>query len=263
MIQYAGVDLGWHTPDLCAWVRDNIDPTDLWLWSARTFPGSRLTNIPFRQPHVPRKVEIGNLFWPTTASQFAHAHYVVDQSQLDAIRLAVYGASGTEYNVETLVLDDGVNAVDTDLWLLPARPLQGLTDQPLYLITLVDERFFWWFRASALSVTGGTTTWTSLFSQLATALGITLTVDTIPAAYLMPDPAFTATDEPLPLLLDAACYCVGQRFVRQLDGTCRTWSATNSRDQVAANLATLPTAGNVDGSAGGVFALGTDGPLGR
>lgn len=262
MILYAGVGLGWQTQELCSWLASTIDPTELWTWSVRSFPGARLTGFPFRQPHVPRRIELANLFWPTSASRFSHVHFLADQSQLDAIRAYVYSAGApNNYQAAPLIMDDGTNAIATNMWMLPPRPLAGVTDLPLHLLTLVDERFFWWFRTSTLSVLGGVTTWDSLIADIAAALGITLTVDTLDAAYLYPDPVFTLRDEPLPVLLDAACYCVGRRFVRQLDGTCRLWSPVSSRDQTAANLARVPTPGNVDVSAGGVFALGTSAPL--
>ncbi len=259
-VSYAGVGLGYQTPELCAFIEANISPRDLWLWSMRSFPGARLTGFPFRQPHTPERVKIGTLTWPTGASRFATAHYLVDQTQLDAIRLLVY--TGSSYQAAPLILFDGVNAITADLWMLPPRPLQTMTDLPLYLLTLVDDRFFWWFRASALVVTGGTTTWDDLFDQIAMALGVTLDVDTVPAEYLLPGDAFNLTDEPLPLILDAVCASVGLRLVKQLDGTYRAQTAEDSRDvteiQVALLLAGTP---GLDGSAGGAFGIGTSLPL--
>ncbi len=261
-VSYAGVALGYQTPELIDFIESKISPEDIFSFAERSNPGARLDFLPFRQGLTFPPVRIGKLWWPTGASRFAVASYLVDQSQIDAIRLVTYSTGATNgYQVAPLVLGDSTSSVTTDMWMLPPRPLAGVTDLPLYLLTLVDERFFWWFKTSTLTVTGGTTTWATLFADLASALGITLTVDIIDAAYLKPDPKFTLRDEPLPLLLDAAAFCCGQRFVRQLDGTCRTWLATNSRDQTATNLALVPTAGNYDVSAGGVFAIGTVLPL--
>src|SRR5205807_1910230 len=86
------------------------------------------------------------------------------------IRLVTY--AGSSYHAAPLVLADGVNAVTTDLWMLPPRPLQGLTDLPLYLISLVDERFFWWFKASNFFIAAGSTTWTQLFAALPAAVDV-------------------------------------------------------------------------------------------
>ncbi len=252
MISYGGVTLGHTSPELVAWVKGNIDPNETWETSTRFWPGKNLVGLPFRAPPPPDPNRIGVLRWPTTASRFACAHYLATQDDLDAIRSVIY--QGSTYLPATLTLDaaDG-SSVSPSMYLLPARPLQQIGGEGFYLLTLVDERFFWWSRAANISVVGGTTTWAQLYASIATGLGITLTVDAIPAAYLKPPAALGTAYEALPLLLDAVAACVGQRVVRQLDGSVRAWSVTASRDSVLAQLAAVPASAAF---AGGVFALG-------
>jgi hypothetical protein len=118
------------------------------------------------------------------------------------------------------------------------------------LLTLVDERFYWWFKSAEIEVTGGTTTWAELYAAIGTALGITITADEVPAAYLKPPTALTSRHDALPVLLDAVASSVGQRVVRRLDGSVLALNSTSSRQVVNANLiACTPKA------SGGTYAL--------
>ncbi len=140
---------------------------------------------------------------------------------------------------------------------LPPRPLTQTPDGPnLWLLTLVDDRYFWWFKGAVLSITAGTTTWSQLYADLATALGVTIDVDTIPSAYLKPDADLALSYESLPTILDVVSFSVGQRIVRQLDGTVRAWNAAAARDAVTTQLDALPVTAKL---AGGVYSLGLGG----
>ncbi len=263
-ISYAGVDLGYQTDELLSFIEQNIDPNEAFSFAARTFPGTRLASLPFRQGQNPPPCRINRLYWPVGASRFSVFYGLVDAVQLAAIRAVIYSVETphTGYEAAPLVMSDGLNGFSTDMWMLPPRPLQTLTDLPLHLLVLVDERYFHWFRSSALLVTGGTTTWDELFEQIASALGIILEVDDIPAAYLLPGDGFSLVDEPLPLILDAVCASVGLRLVRQLDGTYRARTAEDSRDETEIQVALLEArTPGLDGSAGGAFGIGTSVPL--
>jgi hypothetical protein len=235
MIFYAGVNLTAPSLEQIAWGRHNLSWDWLAPWVERTWPGKGLTRLGFglhwpRGPIVP-----GRLTWPTGAQRFAPFPGLADSDSLALIRAQVYAGGG--YAAQPLVISDGVTTVSPALWMLPARPLSQVAGAVgRWLLTLVCGRFFWWMKAAAITVTGGTTTWTQLYAALASALGITLTVDPIPAAYLMPSPDLATQYEALPPLLDAAAYSVGQRIVYGLDGTVRAWNATNSLSQLTANL---------------------------
>ncbi len=221
------------TAEAAAWARSAISPADAWPeFVHRTGANKDLAHLPC-WPWVQRPVELGRLSWPAGAGRWACGHWLADTDTLADIRAA--GAPGSAL---PLVIDDGTRSITTSLYLLPPRPLALCGGDPaLYLLTLVDDRFFWHWRTSAVAVTGGTTTWAQLFAGVASALGITVTPDAIDADYLKPAPQFTSYYEDLPTLLDAAAASVGQRIVRRLDGTVLSQGGANGLAQGLANLA--------------------------
>lgn len=197
----------------------------------------------------PPRVALGRFNWPcNTAARFATLHALIDTAGLARVRAAVYNP----YRAGVLVIDDDTFMVQTKMWMLPPRPVTQTNpgnNEP-WLITLVDERYFWWQRAASLVVTSGVTTWANLYAAIAAGLGITLAPDAIPAAYLMPPAGFSSSYEYLPPLLDAVACNVGQRVVRGLDGTVRAMNAQSSRAVILSNLAQGWTVG-----AGGRLAI--------
>jgi hypothetical protein len=236
MLSYAGVPLLAPDEPLLAWGRVNLDWSWLPGWVERSWPGKGLARLGFGL-HWPRgPVEVGKLVWPTGAQRWAHFHGVADSASLDLIRAQVYQGGG--YQAQPLTVSDGVTSVSPSLWMLPPRPLSQVAGAAgRWLLTLVCGRFFWWFRAAAVTITGGTTTWQDLYAALGSALGVSVAVDPIPAAYLKPAADLATQYEALPPLLDAAAYSVGQRIVYGLDGSVRAWNADNSRSQALLNLA--------------------------
>lgn len=189
-----------------------------------------------------RPIRLNSYYDPWGASRWSTAYVLTHQAGLDDIRELVYGDEGDEYNALEFKIDDNAGAItgqttstlETDLYMLPAMPLAApaLSDtdpgQQIYLLVLVDSRYFFWEKAATISITEGTTTWAQLYASIATALGITITVDTIPAAYLKPSAALEANYDYLPLLLDWVAASVGQRVVRRLDGTFKALNATSA-----------------------------------
>lgn len=249
MISYAGVDLLEPDESQLAWVKKNIDPAKLWS-------GRGLTRLGFQPIHLPDVAEINTLWWPTGAARFAIGWYLVDEGKLDEIREQTIVDGGT---VEAdLVLADGTDTLTIPMWNLPAIPLQQTDTEEssdgLYLLPLVDERYFWWFRAAAIEVEEGSTTWTALFAAIAEALNITLTVDTVDADYLYPAAGYASQYGSLPVLLDSVASATGRRIVRQFNGDVRAWSPTNALTQQAASILAIG-----DKAAGGLLSLSTDG----
>jgi hypothetical protein len=236
MLSYAGVNLIAPSAELLAWGKANLDWAWLAPWVDRVWPGKSLTRLGFGL-HWPRgPTVLGRLVWPTGAQRWSYFHGVVDSASLDQIRAQVYQGGG--YQAQPLTVSDGVTSISPSLWMLPPRPLSQVGGAVgRWLVTLVCGRFGWWFKAAAITVTGGTTTWQDLYAALGSALGISLTVDPIPAAYLKPAADLATQYEALPPLLDAAAYSVGQRIVYGLDGSVRAWNPDNSRSQILLNLA--------------------------
>lgn len=251
MLTYAGVRLLDPTPDLLARVRETLDPSGLEGFSPRTYPGKNLSRLGFRGGWPRGPVCPGVLRWPSGASRWALGHYLATDGQVDAVRSALAGAAQPGSGPADLVIHDGTNSVTAAMYFLPARPLSQVEGAAgLQLFTLVDVRFYWWYVALDLAVTENTTTWAQLYAVIGTALGVTITVDPVAAAYLKPPGLLAAHYEAVPLLLDAAAWSCGQRVVCDTDGTVAVRNWGTSRASLDANLALdAPTL------AGGVLAL--------
>lgn len=246
MQTYAGEALLTPTEDVRQWVAEHVPPTLEDLVPTEQRQG-RFDPFTFKLAGPPGPPLIGALYWPSGASRFACGRFLASAEQTERIRKKVGTGPPETYRTGTFTFSDGVRKIETALYMLPARPLSD----GLNLLTLVDERFFWWFKAADITVTENTTTWAQLYSSLAAGLGITLTVDEVNAAYLKPSGAFTTSKEPLPVLLDAAAYSVGQRIVRTLAGKVFAYNVSTSRTKQTENLLAHADAK----AAGGLLAL--------
>lgn len=214
-IVFAGIDL---TPTVGAqaqvsefWHGHRIDEFDHPFYSGVS--GTDQLNL----PSSPRKdaPRIGVFHYPTGANRWGVCHLVATGAQVTALRAAVGDASGT------LVLSDGVNPITASgMWMLPPRPIAQRTSNQFYLITLVDDRWWWWQSNYTVPVDPFPASWDDMLDGLFTAVGVTATISTIPAAYLEPQQRRWAEGyRPVPILIEAACRTVGLRVVRALDGT--------------------------------------------
>jgi hypothetical protein len=195
-------------------------------------------------------LRLNTLLWPSGASRWSAFHALVDDAAMNAIR----GATGSFG--QALTIDDGVGpALSVTMYPLPPRSLSQIPgSNGLQLLTLLDRRAYWQWLSANIDVVGGEASWASLFGMIASALGIALDVDDVPAAYLSPPSALSGAYDSLPALLDAACLSCGLRFAAALDGTSyRCWSVAAAQAQVARNLS-VPN----PRVAGGLFLQGTD-----
>ena len=206
-------------------------------------------SLPINQPPPP-PARLNQLYWPTGATRWGRFYGLADSSaKYQIVSDEQYLRAATtprnlvlqakhEYDSETDV------TLTIPMSLLPPRPLSamlyGKTEAELWLIPLVDQRYWWQFEGSAeLSVTASTT-WANLFDTLDDNLGVTIETETVDTDYQEPDPAsFTREHYPVPILLDMAAHSVGQRIVVELDGDVKTQSWGAARDQFATNQARL------------------------
>jgi hypothetical protein len=173
---------------------------------------------------APPRAKLFTLYWPTGASRWAKAYYLATDSQLEAIGSEIDEAEGN--STLPLVISDGTNEITTEMYMLPPRRITAITPegptQGLWLLPLVDVRYYW------QSIDAGPfrygddndfTTWTGVFEKLSTQLGVTIEEDDT-SAYNIPDPdELTRSYENIAVLLDGIAHSLGQRIVRQLDGT--------------------------------------------
>ncbi len=239
MISYAGIALAQNDLPVAATAREALASADLCDFAELSGPAQN--NATWPPGGRSRPVRLGSLWWPWGAARFAYAHVLATDNELAQIRPLVYGTSTTLFRPQTFTMDDARTGrrISTSLYLLPPKPLDQIAgNNGLSLLTLVDARFYWWEATPVdIEVTPGQTTWAQLIASIAAALGVTITTDTIAAAYLYPSAAFTSRYEFLPPLLDAALVNTGQRLVRKLDGTLITQDPLTAKKSQDAQLA--------------------------
>ncbi len=230
-----------------AWIAEHIAVEELYEFAYRAWPGGNLTKLTFPAQMVRRPVRVGSLWWPTGASRWAVGHFLCGAADLATLLPLAYDSEAPYVpQALELLLDDGrpdaAGLVSAWLYLLPPRPLTNVpgADGPLWLLTLVDERFYWWWQHSGLiTLTAGTSTWDDLYTTLATQLGTTIDHDPVDADYFKPHAysQLAAAYENVPMLLDAVAYNCGQRLTRTPDGLVRAINAGTAQQQRDANLA--------------------------
>jgi hypothetical protein len=201
-------------------------------------PGVGLTLPNYPEPPKPK---LNSLYWPTGASRWARGYYLAHQSQLTPI---LQNAS-TNNTYLTLVLSDEINSlsITAKVYLLQPRPLSAawpgapVNVDGLFLLPVVDERYFWQFRNSGTLAVTNTTQWEDVYSTLQSQLGVTIAVDSIPGQYQQPDiQELSRKYENAAVLLDAVAHSCGQRIVRQPDGTVSAVNTTTSNVAQTLNL---------------------------
>jgi len=162
-------------------------------------------------------------------------------------------------------LSPGTYTLQTTMHMLPPRCLgEGAFAElfdGLYLVTLVDERY--WLQGTPITLKiRQNTTWAQVISQIANAGKITITNSTIENVYFQPEPdsQLWLNEESVATLLDAVAYNLGRVVVRNLSGTYSLLTATESLTRVRNNTPTARRTGRVAG--GDIFLSGTRLPVG-
>lgn len=216
-LSYAGRTLRILPPREAMRIERYMSTSDLHEWDQRDFQNG-IGHLPLPEVYYPN-FRLGSLWWPTGASKFAVGRYVINQSDLDVIGPLALPTAGPVENV--LRLSNDSNDFSAGLFLLPPRPMfvtQAGT-QPTYFITLVDKRFYWWYKAGVIE-SSDLTSWSTLLDAILLQLGETSAIiDPISEDYGEPSRRWISQYQFLPMLLDAACFACGLRCVRRLDGT--------------------------------------------
>lgn len=237
LMLYGGDDkvyLPLATAELCRWAASSVDPLDANPTVRRAWPGARRTGLGFPVGFRPdRPVEPGTFRWPVGASRWAQGHFLVSRDLMLRLRRMAFGKGAFGTAPLTLRMDSpglySREVVETEVYLLPPSPLRRVSLNTadnaayngLYLLTLVDVRYYWW---SVPTPDLGfddehAPSWTSLLLKCGVALGVPIQHDAIPVTYQRPHRSLALTDEPLPMVLDAICASIGLRLVRRLDGS--------------------------------------------
>ena len=208
-------------------------------WNDRQFPGWGLAALTLplgARTHQPYR--LNRFVWPSGAARWAYGHFLCNSDTVAKILPDAISDSSGSYNQipfeigNTESNEGGTifsgDSITINVFLLPPTPLSGIRGlsiqntgtQSLYLLTIVDPRYFWWWSNWGNLVVSKTTKWQDLIDGISANLDITIKVDSISAAYLQPSiQAFSLPYEPLPMILDAIAYNIGMRFVANYDGT--------------------------------------------
>jgi hypothetical protein len=207
------------------------------------WPGPNLLGLGLPMPPAPPlEIGLGCLWYPWGMSRHAVYRGIMTAADVTALGAIVAGAP-TDPQTFRAVQTPGTRTftLETPLHVLPPRPC---VEDGLYLVTLVDDRFFRAGRGAGKIRPDGTLTWASLITALASALGITLSSASVDAAYFKPEPdsPLYSSDESAAALLDAVAANVGRVVVRNLDGTYKleayadgNTAAASGRSDVAGN----------------------------
>ncbi|MDE2103965.1 MAG: hypothetical protein KGL39_42405, partial [Patescibacteria group bacterium] len=241
MLTYAGSEVCIEDPggQLQGWFDQYLDTQDLRDWCPSASAVSQRANsrsgfkhavsLPRPNYPAPPRWKLNTLYWPTGAARWARCYVIVTDKQLAAIG-----------NLQgPLRIGDGTNILTVQMYALPARRVFAATpippNQRLWLLPLVDQRYFWQFRDSGdysarQAPQGNFQDWVTAFNLLGTALGVTIGVGSL-GSYQLPDPdELSRNSENAAVLLDAVSHSVGQRVVVQVDGTVSSmnWQASAS-----------------------------------
>lgn len=253
-LSYAGVNLPVLTQEAYTAIESRISLRDCYPWDVIPGDIGRAGFGLIAKKWQDREPRLGRLSWPTGASRWATGFFLATDSQLDLIRAAVYEP---EYIPGELILGDGTNSITASMYMLPPRPLfTGTTAAELWLLVLVDQRYFWWRNRTGNLTVSGSGKWSDAYNQLAGLLpDVTLKSDTPVDAYASPPALLSAVDEAIPPLLDYTARCCGQRIICPLSGPYVYAYGLASSDDILADNLLLPNAR----IGGGTLALLTEG----
>lgn len=197
--------------------------------SSSDFPDrnlSAIASLPHMSDPVP-EIRIGDWYYPSTASHWSVFRGLATSSQVKEMLNQTRGYQGKPLVMKVLPESPGLGSnsqyiVTSTMFMLPPRPLaeHGGQYDGLYLITLVDERYYFQWSPVSLRVKEGTT-WQGLIAQIGNILGITITynISSFPDTLPEPDSQFWTNQESAARLLDAIAYNLSATVVRNLDGT--------------------------------------------
>ncbi len=224
-------------------MRDQSQPVPLVSHRAKSRSGNRSgVGLPIPNYPPPPKPKINSLWWPTGASRWARGYFLATESILADVLEAIGGSNATK----PLVLkDEGADVTITaSVHLLPPRPITAWEPpandprEKLWLLPVVDPRYYWqWKHTDSLEM-DDEATWDSLFSDLGTRLGVSIAVDAFGGDYKLPDiEEITRRYENAALLLDAAAHSTGRRIVVGFDGSVKAQGFSAANTALGENLA--------------------------
>ena len=247
MITVAGVPLA--LPQSATAAGFSVDLGEL-LYCGQAVSSSPGGDVPPARPPWRYEYAPGTLYWPAGASRFALGQYLLTDTEVRSI-----WPDGFTTDALTLTLGGtgtGQLPVAFTLYSLILLPLQldrsavvpPANCRALYLLLLVDGRYFFQTAAPDWTIDEGTTTWSDLDADLLDFLGAGSSAASVVAAYLKPSaglapPPQASSGSPgwCGPLLDTICLASGRRFIAHTDGTYALQSWADADTSFAASLA--------------------------
>lgn len=237
-LSLAGIYLPPVDSDLAEKIESRIPLDAVCPWTARAWPGRRRTGLAWPVGFKPMSplVKPNTLSWPRGASRFAFGWYVASSNQADSIASVAFGSNGVGSQAVSLVMNAANQQSDEtftcQVYCFAPVPLFRVARgnnsylNGMYIIPVVDQRFYWWgISTPALNIDGTSVTWTTVWGALSTALGIMINFDTPNTAYRLPDPSLNLQGDPICQTIDAVAANLGQRIIANYDGSVASISA--------------------------------------
>ena len=258
MITYAGIPLliPDEDGDLARFLDHYLPLQETYLFGPTRHAVSAKCAPPFATGHPtglgvpnyppPPPLKINSLYWPTGASRWSRFCGLCTTEQLgDLLAKDVFQASNSvaEYTQSNanpapfLELNDQDRFnLKTRMYLLPARQLTVEVDgeEGVWLLPLVDQRFYQQFTLGGTGAIASDWTWNQLISSL--LISYKMTWDTVPADYFYPDWQEFGRRVPAGDLLDAIAHSIGMRYVRWIDGKTKLMNWNTSEERLRLNL---------------------------
>lgn len=214
----------------------------------------------------PPRWKINSLWWPTGAARHSIGLFLATDAELEAIQYLLKKSSS---NTADLIIAENAEAVYGDrnylkfngMTMLPPTPLTAPTQQEgtiwqttaqsqiardgivprVWLLTLVDDRYFWPNRTTGNFSLTTSDTWDTVIDTLASRLGITIVYDPVDSVYGKPDITEVSRSwDNSATLLDAVAHTLGRRVVFTPWGHHSLLSASDSTLTIAYNASDDP-----------------------
>lgn len=222
-ISFAGITLSVPTPEIEDYIAASFSLRDI-VQFTQTSPNVETSHWNRSGLNLDDKVQVNRLTWPVGASRWGMFHGIILEENIPTLRRK-YGPQ--TFKMHGLTVEDAYALTPIPLQQMGSGKYQGI-----YLLTVVDVRYWWW---QYTGVIDSQATWAALFTELSTLLGSAISHSTVDAAFLSPASDFFSHYHYLPLLLDAAAASIGRRVVMNYDGTVELLTATESLDRATAN----------------------------
>lgn len=173
------------------------------------------------------------LVWPNMASRWSYGCFIATSSIVEqispyvwpqvSIGLNSYSKNACKLSIQT---DPSHTTLTTYMYCLTPIPLSFvINNESLYLLPLVDERYFWWWK---ILVYLNFDSWDHLMMSIFQQLGVPVYHSPV-SGYGYPDSSLSELiNLPIPLVIDVVAAHIGKIFTRHLNGECNLKSVTES-----------------------------------